>query len=473
MIEAYGYTTAKEAYPEISKDLDNVWQDIVNQVTDKLKDVFLKRTEKELETARAEAQNRLTKFIEYVEDLNANVKYEYDTNESGRIGGLIDNLDKEHIKTYSVSSDTDVLEINAMMLFKNPAAMDVMLARDSQGIPRELSLSKDDRNAIIGTAAYKIRSLAKFIGIDISSEQFGSRMSQYTSDVSGNPLALDARVKNILKDVYLYYSGIYNFTDPLLISSSDRTITALPVGAELLDNPPPIGCDVTTAANYNGYQCNLTTYEKSSTTVRRTALNKDAKTKLHELTEDFNLMLAEVDAAKAEYQDLSGKVKERGDSMDEMANLLSALEADYDKANACIGMPTDPGNLWKFHSGRVLGYSLAAITGTFALVAGFDIAAISLGVGYLTIGIALPVIGVIGLAIAAFYGNKKKKKQRKIQKTSGKNRQRLQARHQGLQQASWPACRPIPLQPAKPDLQRRRGATKKIQIPMINPLKSF
>ena len=238
-------------------------------------------------------------------------------------------------------------------------------------------------------------------------------MSQYTSDVSGNPLALDARVKNILKDVYLYYSGIYNFTDPLLISSSDRTITALPVGAELLDNPPPIGCDVTTAANYNGYQCNLTTYEKSSTTVRRTALNKDAKTKLHELTEDFNLMLAEVDAAKAEYQICPEKSRNAVIVWTKWRICFRRWKRIMTRQTPVSACRLTPGNLWKFHSGRVLGYSLAAITGTFALVAGFDIAAISLGVGYLTIGIALPVIGVIGLAIAAFYGNKKKKKAEK------------------------------------------------------------
>lgn len=408
LIKAYGYTTAKEAYPEISKDLDNVWQDIVNQTTDKLKDVFFKRTEKELETARSEAQNRMTKFIEYVRDANPKVRYEFNSNDAGRIGSLINNLNKEYIKTYQASADTDVLEIDSSLMFKNQSAMDVLLARDSNGKPKELSLSNDDRNAIIGTAAYKIKSLAKFIGIDIFSEQFGARMSQYTSDISGNPLMLDARVKNILKDVYLYYSGIYNFTDPLLENSTDKTMTLIPSGALLLDNP--VGCYLLNSSNYDGYRCNLTTYEKNGT---HHVLNKDAKTKLDELTEDFELMLTELDSTKAEYHDLSGKVKERGNDMDEMANLLSALEADYDKANACIGMPTDQNNLWKFGAAQVLSEVGKILLPEFTWQ----------GVGTAILAtLAITILGPVGLAIVGFFGfgNAKKKAEEKYRKQMAK-----------------------------------------------------
>jgi len=178
----------------------------------------------------------------------------------------------------------------------------------------------------------------------------------------------------------------------------------------------PIGCYSTDAANYDGYRCNLTTYEKNG---KRHVLNKDAKTKLDEMTRDFDLMLAEVDNVKAEYQDLSGKVKERGSDMDEMANLLAALDSAYDKANACVGMPTDQGSLWKFHAGRVIGYTLGTTAGIALGLIGVEMTLWSIGVGSLGLAAAggvvalLPVIGVIGFAIAAFFGASKKRKAEK------------------------------------------------------------
>ncbi|MEK7520174.1 MAG: kelch repeat-containing protein, partial [Patescibacteria group bacterium] len=88
LIEAYGYTTAKEAYPEISKELDGVLDDITNQVADKLKDVFLKRMEENVEKARADAQYRLKRFVEYARDLNSSVKYEAHGLEANRLTGV-------------------------------------------------------------------------------------------------------------------------------------------------------------------------------------------------------------------------------------------------------------------------------------------------------------------------------------------------------------------------------------------------
>lgn len=231
-------------------------------------------------------------------------------------------------------------------------------------------------------------------------------MSQYISDVSGNPQALDARVKNILKDVYLYYSGIYNFTDPFLMNSGDRTITAVSPGASLDDNVT--GCAASNAANYDGYRCNITTYEKDG---KRHILNKDAKTKLNELTEDFELMLAEVDNTKAEYQDLSGKIKERGNDMDGMANLLSALESDYDKANACVGISTDSNSLWKPGSIHISFKMVLSEVGNILFP---PLTWQGVGTAILATS-AIAILGPIGLAIVGFFGfgNARKKAEKK------------------------------------------------------------
>lgn len=342
LVEAYGYTTAKEAYPEISKELDGVWQDIINQVTDKLKDVFLQRTEKALEEARLAAQNRAVKFIEYSRNIDPYVRYEFDADNYGQISRFQD-LDKNNINIKRVSADTYILEINTAVMFKDPAKIEKLLERDSSG--EVVGLSDNDRNAIIGTAAYKIKSLAKFIGEDIQSEQFGAKMSQYLLSPAKDkdPFTLDSKVKNILRDTYIYYTGIFNFSDPLLAESTDRTITA------------SVCKDKT---GLNEYKCELSVFEKgidNSGVIGniRAAIRKDARTKLDELSKKFDLMLAEIDSIKDEYMELSSKVKERGNDMEEMANLLSVMVSDYDKANACIGMPTDPEYSWKVHTGRL------------------------------------------------------------------------------------------------------------------------
>ncbi|MBI5913235.1 hypothetical protein HY839_02210, partial [Candidatus Azambacteria bacterium] len=70
LIEDYGYTNAKDAYPEISKHLDEIFDTIVSQITDDLKETFLKRLEEQLEESKGIAQYRLHRFIEYVRDIN-------------------------------------------------------------------------------------------------------------------------------------------------------------------------------------------------------------------------------------------------------------------------------------------------------------------------------------------------------------------------------------------------------------------
>src|SRR3989344_584079 len=95
LIEAYGYTNAKEAYPEISKDLDTVLQDAINQVTDKTREVFIKRTEEAMEQARLDAEYRLRRFIEYARDLSATIKLSLEGASARRMGSLIDQINDQ------------------------------------------------------------------------------------------------------------------------------------------------------------------------------------------------------------------------------------------------------------------------------------------------------------------------------------------------------------------------------------------
>lgn len=98
LITAYGFTdpnNTKEAYPAISSDLENILPDIVTQISDKLKDVFLKRTELELANAKVAAQERLLDFIYFANDLNPAVQLQIPAGLSFGFDGETMQLDSE------------------------------------------------------------------------------------------------------------------------------------------------------------------------------------------------------------------------------------------------------------------------------------------------------------------------------------------------------------------------------------------
>ncbi len=366
LISSYGYTTAKEAYPQISQELDNIFPTITSQVADKMKEVFLKRMELKLEEAQANAQHRLEKFVTYTRDMNPLVKYEAKGSEGAQLKRFVDDF-------IQIGFDDYVLQIDATEVFRNGGKkIDDFLGRKSDGTT--LGLTNDQRNGIIGSAIYKIRTMAKFTGIDVSSDDFSNRLSHYTQQ-SGSTEAekfadLDSRVRDALRDVAMYYQGIFNQTDASL-TDKERTLIPKPgsFGCKLDDSTSSYYCDLTTTSGgiYGG----------------PSRIYKDVKTQLASLSENFGDMVDEISKIRDEFQTAMTDAQTKKQDMNDITQLFSAMKDDYNQANACFGLQNPQSARWQPSKdvllifGAVLGgislLALNALTGGAIInsIAGF------------------------------------------------------------------------------------------------------
>ncbi|MBI5913143.1 hypothetical protein HY839_01740, partial [Candidatus Azambacteria bacterium] len=186
------------------------------------------------------------------------------------------------------------------------------------------------RNGIIGSSVYKIKTLAKFMGFDTTTAEFSTRMSQYFITTGGSEAEqnadLDRRVRNVLRDVYMYYTGIFSQTDEMLPPQKRNIVSSCGQDAIL------------------GYYCELTSIGANREKVK---IFKDARTKLEELQNDFSLMVEETSKVSEEFQTLFSNITAQKQNLEDLVKLLSNLRTDYDQGNACVGIPTDASNLWK------------------------------------------------------------------------------------------------------------------------------
>lgn len=400
LIAAYNYTSAEEAYPQISQELDDILDEITNQITDKLKDVFLKRTERALEEARVNAQERLTRFIEYTRDLNGDLKIEIPNTLSAssiknRVRVSVGEVTANNLIS-GIADKADVLKLNAknLSLFDrdwNATTTDTII----NNLLGPSGLSNADKIGLLGSATYKIRTLARFIGIDTNSERFLGLISRYNTGIgttgAGVTDNLNLRVKQALRDIYLFYTGI---TD--LENGAGTGLGCLPA-------------DVSRVA-----RCQLTA---DSTFL----IFNDARSKLDELQNNFALMLDEVSEVKQEYQNLLSSVKEQQTAIDDMSADFQVMLDEYDKANRCFGFPTDAANLWRPSSSVNISYSRSAIVyGTLSV---FALAAIGATIGSAILpGFGTLIGGVVGFALdiigvgSYLRRNAKKKAERKAKR---------------------------------------------------------
>lgn len=400
LIAAYGYTSAEEAYPQISRELDDILDELANQITDKLKDVFLKRTELALEEARLNAQHRLMRFVEYTRDLNSDLKLEIENASSGSgpkarilavLGATLGNS-----LFVPIENTADVLKLNARTLGlfdpnwaspTTPSTINTLLGTGG--------LNDGEKRALIDSAIYKIRTLAAFIGIDTNSPRFNSLIKAYNTSAGTTEQQLtddvNLRVKKALRDIYILYTVL---TD--------------------LENGVPGGVCLSATASEPA-RCMLTQQNTDGTDF---VVYKDARIKLTELKNDFSLMLEEIDKIKEEYQDLLTFVSENQRAIDDMASLFQTMMDDYDQANRCFGFPTDPNSLWMPPASVRASYGIsgAMIYGTlvsFAVAgAGMGLAAL-LGASIATAAALtlIPGIGLLAsLGLGSWLSRRKKKK---------------------------------------------------------------
>lgn len=373
LIEAYDFVTAKEAYPVISRELDDVFEDITNQVSDKLKEVFLKRIELQLERAKEDAQYRLSRFIEYARDLNSVVKLEKELQPLPAFNPRL------------IEDKTYVMQIDARNAFPvGNSPLDQWLRRNADLTPAIGSFSENDRGGIIASGAYKIRSLSAFIGIDTTTEEFAKQITSYLNSRASETVApqddLDFRVRIVLGDVYKLYTGIFTLTDPLT-PPSQRNLA---------------GCTLAT----QGGSCTLSGGQPTYT---------DARSKLATLQNDFGLMVEEVQAIKEAFSDFILGAQSQKTNIEDLTERISTLESDYDEANACVGLPVGAGSLWSFTSGQTVLYSAIAGAAAAGLLVG---GAMLMGAAIATAAVLGPA-AIIVIAVAYFINKRKQKKARR------------------------------------------------------------
>lgn len=364
LIEDYGYTSAKDAYPEISKQLDEVFDDATGQVTDKLKEVFLKRIETQLEESRVVTQHRLQKFIEYVRDINPVVKLEVSPQRGEELAAM-------GASVTQISGNSSVIQMDAEQMFvNNGLKINTLLGRSP------LRLTDKERSGIIGSAIYKIRTIASFVGADTSSAEFATQLSRYVA-ASGGTVAeqqadLDARVKNVLRDVYMYYGGVFNQTDVSL---------------------PKTKRDIAPTCTYDDtvgkYYCDLTALGSSGAPVR---IFKDARTKIEELNNDFSLMVDEVSKITEGFRTLMSGTSSQKQEIEDLVKTLSAIASDYNNANKCVGMSLSSGASWD----PPTQYARTILTSTLG-VAG-------LVIGFIDNALLGGMIASIVNSVASFFG---------------------------------------------------------------------
>jgi len=330
LIVAYGYNNAKDAYPEISKDLDTILVDITTQISDKLKDDFLKRIELETEQAREDAQYRLSRFIIYARDLNPVVKLQLDNKHGKELQNVLgSNIVKQ------IATDQYVLMLDGTDLFKGAKQISAILSRSPQHV------TDQDRNGIIGSAIYKIKAMLKFVGFDTTTPDFQAKIVQYAESTSKNAAQdIDGRIQNALMDAFMTEEGIYDLnTDSL--TAQQRASLAVPVITSA-DDYANVGCGTDTSTGVPKGFCNLTLVDTSGRHVR---IFKDVKTKLEELNSDFSQMSDEVISIETEFQTLISDAQSQQRDVESLQQQLGALIQNYNDANSCFGLDTS--NPWQ------------------------------------------------------------------------------------------------------------------------------
>ena len=392
LIEAYGYTNAKEAYPEISKDLDTVLQDAINQVTDKTREVFIKRTEEAMEQARLDAEYRLRRFIEYARDLSATIKLSLEGASARRMGSLIDQINDQ--------IDDDLYVLRAEPFTSSP--------NDPNWVNNIISgkiVDNNEKSGLIGAAVYKITNLAKFIGMNTESVEFTAMMTRYRSSNAQTeaeiPTDINNRLREASTDAYLLYRGVSDQTNPKL-SVNEKARTA---GACGFDQ------DKT-----RSYFCDLNARGTDGIPVR---IYKDASMKIKELGGDFGLMMEEFSKIKEEITEAISNGQNQKQQFEDLLASFSELEEHFQKANACVGMPdikwTPPAyvdSLYKTLGGSATLALTGLATGGIASLFGYSVTG-ALGLGGVALSsVILPLaIGVALIAgIVNYYARKKARK---------------------------------------------------------------
>ncbi len=401
LVKLYGFTSAKEAYPQISTDIDNIFPEIITQVQDKLKEVFLKRIELELERARLTAQERLLDFIYFAEDLSPAIQVQVPKSFVSFSDGVEMKLSNE--------ADTVVIRVVSSELAKpTPDGLDMVapnncmslsgekinpigttpckdtpefklrgfkvLPWDSFSISEVMDLSKDTksdpetatkavsiRKFIMAGIRKKIEQFNKMLGVNVNSIEFKDSLQNYVltqNDKGEVPVEeWDKKIADGLHDINVLFTGIY----------SQETGTDNRPGIRLSPTPDNLtGKDIYT----------------------------DIKTRMTDMADNFSLLQEEFNKIKEDFTSTGANtIAVYKNDIEELNKLLKIMQQNERSALACIDQSV------RGSGGGLLTILLAGGGSLLGQISGYAV---------------LGPMGLLGgFLIGGWLNRKKKKKMRK------------------------------------------------------------
>jgi hypothetical protein len=404
LVELYGFTSAKEAYPQISTDIDNIFPEIITQVQDKLKEVFLKRIELELERARLTAQKRLLDFIYFAEDLSPAIQVQVPKNFVSFGEGVEMKLSKEVdtvvvrvvsselAKSISdgglamIPSDDNCMSLSGEKInildggtsckdnpefdlrgfkvlpwdgFSTNSVMDLRKGTpsDSETVVKAVSI----RKFIMAGIRKKIEKFNKMMGVNVNSIEFKDSLQNYilTQNEKGEiPVEeWDKKIENGLHDVNVLFTGLY----------SQKMDADNKPGIRLSPTPDDLtGKDIYT----------------------------DIKTRMTKMADNFSLLQGEFEKIKEDFTSTGANtVAVYKNDIEEINKLLKVLEQNQRSALACIDQSV------RGPSGDLLTILLTGGGSLLGFIPGFAV---------------LGPLGIFGGAIiGGYFSRKARKKARK------------------------------------------------------------
>jgi len=404
LVHLYGFTSAKEAYPQISTDLDNVLPEIATQIQDKLKDVFLKRVELELEKARIIAQKRLLDFIYFANDLSPAIQIQVPQNFVSFTDGVKMQMNNE-METVVVRIVSSELGINTPMDM-NPTTNDNCMSLSGDKINKlvgsascmdsaEFKLRgfkvlpwnyfKDSpvmvidgtrtindfdevlkaafiRKALMSGIRKKIEQFNKMLGVNVNSIEFKNSLERYVLPKNDKGEAdipdWDKRIEEGLHDVNVLFTGIY----------SDET-----------GHPNKPGRFLTPTSNK----------------IQGKEIHTDIQTRMTFLSNNFSLLQREFDKIKDDFTSSgSSVISAYKNDMEDINKLFDTMEKNYKNALGCV-------------DSSVRGAGNNSLL-TFALVGGGTLT------GVAVLGVIGGPIGMLaGFVLGGFFNRRAKRKARR------------------------------------------------------------
>ncbi len=437
LIELYGFSPdqTREAYAKISADLENVLPDIVIQIQDKLKEVFLKRVERELEKAKKEATERIVDFIHFARDLNPSVQVQVPKGFGGiSVSSSIDmqigpDKNSDIIRVITSVAETDDLAVSAP--YDNCLNLQGEKINDPDKNNNNVNCEDEDEFKLKGFKVDLWNKLSEASGSPLYLDETANINQEEALEKIAIRKAIMAGIRQKIKDFYEimgkdtgtfeferfigYYKLLpYKDTHTLNNDGHDGSENHVHISGNYPQSDGTVkdGWDTLIEKGlqdvyvlYTGYYNEKLGKSSPGTILNSTgkSINNDVRTTIKKMSEDFSLLQKEIDKIRSEFADNSQtSIFSLKENLKDLNSDFSVMSESYVKALACV------------RDGELDGGS-----GNIVLVSAALGGAAGAGIAGLAIG------GPIGLAAGFLIGGwlakkKKKKLKRKARKIANR-----------------------------------------------------